>query len=103
MDKPNYQELFQEAFSEMHNEGNEWLYLPDVAQRAASHDETYMKRRLIINKALGSIGINRPELPHGIFYPPKSGLYHLISNMESQGIVESIFEEGESPRCRLYR
>jgi hypothetical protein len=101
-----YQELFTTAFRELHDEGNDWMYLPDVAQRAASHDEEYMRRRQKINRTLGFIGIRRSELPDGHFYPPRAGLYPLIVRMEQSGLVEGQFEEQpnpDKPRRRMYR
>lgn len=106
MRQPEYQELFVTAFRELHAEGNEWMYLPDVSQRAASHDEQYMRRRQAINRGLGFVGIHRSELPGGHFYPPKAGLYPLIAHMEADGLVEGEFEAKPSAgehRRRMYR
>lgn len=105
METTKYQELFLTAFNELRDEGETWHYLADVAQRAASHDDAYMKRRQRTNRVLGFLGIHRSDLPDGLFYPPRGGVYPLMRHMETEGIITSVFESVPSAgehRRRLY-
>jgi len=89
-----------ESFKQLRTEGQEWVYAPDLAQRAASLDERYVRRRKVISKMFGLVGIEKPIIP---YFPRVATVYVAFSKLSSEGVIESRFEEGEYPQRRVYR
>lgn len=96
MKKGEFREAFVDSMREMHEEGQEWLFMLDIGRRVTAHDEDYVKRYRQVNRVLSIIGVQRPDEPTKIASPAK--LYPAAYRLEREGSVESIWQYPDAPQ-----
>jgi hypothetical protein len=96
MKKGEFREAFVDSMREMHDEGQQWLFILDIGRRVTAHDEGYIRRYRRINRILSIIGIERPDEPTKIASPGK--LYPTAHRLEHEGLVESTWQHPDAPQ-----
>jgi hypothetical protein len=91
------------AAEELQIEGVRWVSMDELAVKASMYDEAYLKRREILSRWRGKIGL-RPltDLPSGRFYPPITGPYQIVDRLVSRGVLEEKYESADYDR-QCYR
>lgn len=94
MKTEQFEKAFVGAMNEMHEGGQEWVFMTDVARVIHQREvqtETYLRRYHRNSKILSLIGIHRPELPDRMV---SSGqIYPTATKLEREGIIESEWRE----------
>lgn len=102
MKKSDVLKIIPVALQELHDEGHERVYVDQLGEQVTRHDETYLRRRGAIRKALGHFGVNISELPYGHSRPGAYKMYTSLRLLEEDGVVSGEFEQSH-PDDRLPR
>lgn len=92
----NFQEAWVGAMHEMHENGQGWLGIFDIAQHVAVRDEKYMRRYRRINRVLSVVGVKRPDEPP--MNAPLGKIIGTLARLETIGTVEARWEYPDAPQ-----
>lgn len=109
MNKAEFSEAIVGAMRELHSEGQEWVFMLDVARTMHAREiqnERYLRTYRRNSKILSVvIGIRRPETPERFIGSGR--LFPTFGRLERTGVVESQWQDSEpgthSPRRMGYR
>jgi len=97
-------ELVIDTIRNMDPTGEGGIYLRDVAEVVALHDDGFLRRQEVYDKAARFVGVQRHQTDIGFKYLPR--IYPVTARLESEGVIFSQLEQAtEGPgnsRRRIY-